>query len=325
MNGIINTNLTLQNLTASKAIKGGFALQQQAKPYVVEKTNIILMNRWEDLKTRESTQRYAAIMWDIEAEILKKEHLNPLDPTREEVLTKKVSDLFLKLDERCDVSSYFGNAIPFNIQAYIDLSKQQKDEALFILWDAISSQVGILAPLLLTPKEIKDWLRDPANAPQLMGITNLDLKRKGIKVLPPEIGFLTQLRTLDLSINQISSIPSEIGSCTRLRELNLYSNEILSIPATIGSCTQLQELHIFTNRISLIPDAIRSCTQLKKVDFSSNQISSIPDAIRSCTQLEKVDFSSNQISSISPETRKFCYKIPDFRMVRNSDPSVSIY
>jgi Leucine-rich repeat (LRR) protein len=354
MNGITNNVLTLQDLAASQVIQRGFGLQQKAKPCVVEGANALLMNKWQALKANPTIQRrYAAVMRDIEAGVLKKERLSPLDPAREQVLTEKVSDLFLNLGARCYVSSYFCNIIPVNVQAYINLNQEQEDEALSGLWMVVKpAQLGAAAPLLLTPKEIRVWL--PAN-----GITELNLTRRKIKVIPPEIGFLTQLRRLDLGCNQISSIPDEIRSCTQLRILNLYSNEISSISAeTAQFCRKLaicnmnrnlfawskedKALLVLWEAISSqlgaaapvleVPERItdwlkdpenkHQLTKIKQLILQNKKIWVIPPEIRFLPQLEVLYLGFNKISVI-PDEIGSCTQLQTLHLGSNRISNIS--
>ncbi|CAA7409775.1 unnamed protein product [Spirodela intermedia] len=59
----------------------------------------------------------------------------------------------------------------------------------------------------------------------------LDLSITKIRVLPPEIGSLVELRYLDLSHTHLESLPMEVGRLTKLRQLRLEGTfELTSIP-----------------------------------------------------------------------------------------------
>ncbi len=72
--------------------------------------------------------------------------------------------------------------------------------------------------------------------------TSLDLSRKGIKTIPPEIGKLTSLTELNLSENRITQIPEAISKLTSLTSLNLWRNRISQIPEAIAKLTKLKVL-----------------------------------------------------------------------------------
>jgi hypothetical protein len=58
----------------------------------------------------------------------------------------------------------------------------------------------------------------------VLKFSDLDLWSKNIKIVPREIGQLTNLRGLDLEDNEIVSLPAEIGQLTNLQQLCLNSN-----------------------------------------------------------------------------------------------------
>jgi hypothetical protein len=78
-------------------------------------------------------------------------------------------------------------------------------------------------------------------------------------VIPPEIGYLTNLTYLGLPYNQLTgSIPSGIGNLTNLNYLNLRSNQLTGeIPPEIGNLTNLIGLYLDGNQLTgEIPEGI---------------------------------------------------------------------
>lgn len=53
------------------------------------------------------------------------------------------------------------------------------------------------------------------------GVTELDLKDRGISELPTSIGGLETLTKLNLSNNKISQLPTSIGTLSKLTELKV--------------------------------------------------------------------------------------------------------
>jgi Leucine-rich repeat (LRR) protein len=237
--------LTLQDLAGSQAIK-----HQEATP----EFSRLLMEKWTALKT---LPYMAPRMQCIENRIV-----GPIE--------NKVGELFRELAKTCDTPSSFGDIIPVTTEPYVHLHQRWENEALFALWGVIRRRLGSVAPKLTSLTEIRDWLASHAH--QLMNITSLYILNSKLRVIPPEIGLFTQLKTLGLSGNLISSIPPQIRFCTQLREIYLSDNLISSIPPEIGRCTQLQRLYLNNNKISSLPPEIRFCTQLQDLGLLDNPI-----------------------------------------------------
>ena len=70
----------------------------------------------------------------------------------------------------------------------------------------------------------------------------LQLNRKHLKAIPPEIFEMINLEELDLSKNKITEIPNEISQLKRLKKLNVSQNKLQALPSSIGLMTSLKDL-----------------------------------------------------------------------------------
>jgi hypothetical protein len=222
-------------------------------------------------------------------------------------LFKRLNYLFLKTyGIELDLNKELGS-IPAQIQELHLEAQSMQDASLERIWNKISSQLSN-APLFppLAPGEnvamqIRIWMNNPLNAPQLHAITHLEIRHSDLRVIPPEIALLTHLQVLDLSDNRISVIPKEIGALTQLKELSLFGNQITAIPKAIGALTQLQKLSLYKNQITAIPREIGALTQLSALVLHYNQIAVIPKEIEALIQLRDLNLHHNQIAVIPKE------------------------
>ncbi len=131
--------------------------------------------------------------------------------------------------------------------------------------------------------------------------TSLDLSKKGIKAIPPEIATLTSLTWLYLSNNQITEIPESLSNLTSLTTLYLSNNQITEIPESLSNLTNLTTLYLSNNQITEIPEYLSNLTNLTRLVLSNNQITEIPESLSNLTNLTGLSLSNNQITEI-PES-----------------------
>jgi internalin A len=128
----------------------------------------------------------------------------------------------------------------------------------------------------------------------------LDLSRKGVTVLPPEIGQLTNLTYLDLYNNQLTELPAEIGQLTNLTQLDLSFNQLTELPAEIGQLTNLTQLKLSCNRLTELPPEIGQLTNLTQLDLSYSRLKFLSPEIVQLIKLTALDLRGNQLP-IPPE------------------------
>jgi internalin A len=131
--------------------------------------------------------------------------------------------------------------------------------------------------------------------------TDLDLARKDLTILPPQIGQVTSLRELHLSRNKLTSLPAEIGHLTNLRELGLGSNRLTTLPAEIGQLKNLEELYLDWNQLVSLPRELGNLTSLVKLELHVNQLTALPAEIGQLKSLSKLGLGSNQLTTLASE------------------------
>lgn len=110
-------------------------------------------------------------------------------------------------------------------------------------------------------------------------VTKLDLSRRGLTELPPEICNLTKLTYLDLYNNELTKLPPEIGKLTNLTRLDLSFNYLAEIPPEIGQLTNLTQLQLSSNQLSLLPPEMVKLTKLTELNLRGNPLPIPPEIL----------------------------------------------
>jgi GTPase SAR1 family protein len=108
---------------------------------------------------------------------------------------------------------------------------------------------------------------------------SLNLSRKGLTVLPPEIGQLTSLAILNLDGNELTALPAEIGKLTNLVYLYLNYNRLPALTPEIGQLSYLRLLDLRCNELITLPLEISQLTNLVEIDLYKNPLTSLPPEI----------------------------------------------
>jgi Leucine-rich repeat (LRR) protein len=135
-------------------------------------------------------------------------------------------------------------------------------------------------------------------------VKELDLGKRNLKTLPPEIEKLTSLEELSVYKNQLSALPAEIGKLTNLKKLLVSDNQLSALPPEIGNLTNLKELYVSDNKLSALPPEIERLTSLKKLVLGKNQLSALPPEIEKLINLKELFVTTNKLSALPPEIGK---------------------
>lgn len=130
----------------------------------------------------------------------------------------------------------------------------------------------------------------------------LQLKRKRLNGIPPEVYTFKNLKYLDLSSNRIKIIPERLSRLTQLEVLILSNNRIDNIPESIGDMKNLIKLDLSRNNLFELPRTIGDLIYLKELILWTNNIYSLPYEIsRLDGRLEFLDMRSILINKEEQE------------------------
>ena len=132
--------------------------------------------------------------------------------------------------------------------------------------------------LLLGLTKLKKEFEYKGTIYELYKETKLNLSRKSLISLPPEIGNLSNLQELYLGGNNIEILPLEIENLSQLRQLWLNNNQITSLPSEIGNLTNLNVLWLHNNQIKSLPSEIGNLSKLQVLYLDKSVI--IPPGLK---------------------------------------------
>ena len=101
-------------------------------------------------------------------------------------------------------------------------------------------------------KEALRVIRDAA----ARGATQLDLSKKDLTSLPPQIAQLKHLRHLFVRDNRLTRLPLEVAQLTNLTQLFLAGNQFTSLPPEISQLAKLERLEVDENLLTDPPPEI---------------------------------------------------------------------
>jgi Leucine rich repeat len=174
-----------------------------------------------------------------------------------------------------------------------DNTKIYKEEAFNSFVKAVAVQIGLVIPQEMRSR--KFWDEQLKDNEQLKQMTELDLMNRHLKFLPPEIGFLSNLKELNLGGNQLKELPIELCSLPKLQQLHLNNNQIQELPAQFVSLSNLILLNLSYNGLSKIFEEIGSLSNLRHLRLMNNNLTELSPAVKSLLNLEYLNLSDNPL------------------------------
>ena len=141
-------------------------------------------------------------------------------------------------------------------------------------------------------------------------VYKLDLSKKKLKELPPELFTFYNLRELYLDKNKLKEISPHIGRLSKLEVLSVSKNKLTKLPDEIGDLTNLKRLDLNRNLIESLPETIGALRDLEVLEMWDNELSDIPDELAYLSNLQVLElrgilFSEDEqirIKEMVPET-----------------------
>lgn len=133
----------------------------------------------------------------------------------------------------------------------------------------------------------------PPEISKLKQLTVINLQNNKFRFFPKEICLLTQLKTLDLQNNKLTYLPEEIGQLTNLIMLGLSGNQLTFLSKELGKCVQLQALFLGMNKLVFLSKEIEYLTQLEILKLPNNKLLSLPKEIGKLIKCTNFDVSNN--------------------------------
>jgi hypothetical protein len=126
----------------------------------------------------------------------------------------------------------------------------------------------------------------------------------GIKTLPKEIRYLTELELLTLNGNNIAILPPEIGELKGLRRLIMGGNKLEKLPDELTKLVNLNTLTFPENKLVSLPKDIGNLSALRVFYLTDNELSDLPPTIIKINNLRdglRVD--GNMLCNVSSEIK----------------------
>ncbi|AVM75387.1 leucine-rich repeat domain-containing protein [Magnetospirillum gryphiswaldense] len=110
-------------------------------------------------------------------------------------------------------------------------------------------------------------------------VVELDVRDRGLRRLPEDLGRLRKLRILDVTKNQLDVLPDTLGDLVELRSLHAFRNNLTALPSSIGRCRHLTFLDVDSNPLQTLPAELVQLTALEALDFSRTQVTTLPSGL----------------------------------------------
>jgi Leucine-rich repeat (LRR) protein len=164
--------------------------------------------------------------------------------------------------------------------------------------------------------DLQKWINNGRNKNTIKYITALHCNYNELKIVPPEIGQLENLRELHCNENNLKHLPPEIGQLKKLRLLTCIKNNLETLPHEISQLKNLRELRCDENNLKSLPSEIGQLTNLQLLTCDGNDLKSLPPEIGQLKNLQILSCFCNNITTLPSEINEL-FNLKDFNCSNN--------
>ncbi len=144
-------------------------------------------------------------------------------------------------------------------------------------------------------------------------VYKLQLTKKKLKEVPPEIRQFKNLNALDLGNNKLKELPSWMSELQYMQEFRAPKNKFTSMPLVLCTWKKLKRLDLHQNEITGLPSCMGGLNELVSMDLWSNDLEDFPDELRDMGSLKFLDLrviqfdqtEMDHIAELFPRTKIF--------------------
>lgn len=163
----------------------------------------------------------------------------------------------------------------------------------------------------------------PAEVGLLQHLETLSITDESLSALPPEIGWLSQLKGFVCITAKVKTLPAEIKDWTSLEELRIVSRDFVALPPEIGQLPNLERLVVnggrnmhtlpsemgdiktleylrwsTASRTTRLPPSIVRLSNLESLILAEVHLKELPDDMGQLTNLTRLDLSDNELTKL---------------------------
>ncbi len=132
-------------------------------------------------------------------------------------------------------------------------------------------------------------------------VYRLQLTKKKLKEVPPEIRQLKNLNALDFGKNKLKELPEWLGELAYMQEFRAPQNKFMEMPAVVCRWSHLKRLDMHQNQISGLLPCMGDLKEVISLDLWSNDLDEFPEELRGMEALRFMDVRVIQFDQLEME------------------------